>query len=49
MKEWFGKDKYYVCHSWLLSLELKHILPKSSNIIPFQNHLDVPLQMDMVY
>lgn len=39
--EWFGKEKDYVCHSWLLSPDLKNILPESSNIIQFQNHFDV--------
>lgn len=39
--QWFGREKDYVCHSWLLSPDLKNILSEDSNIIQFQNHFDV--------
>lgn len=31
------RDKNYVCYSWLLAPELKHLLPPDSNILAFQS------------
>lgn len=39
--QWFGKDREYLCHSWLLYPGLKEVLPKDSNILKFQEHFDV--------
>jgi len=36
-REFFGADSVFVCESWLLELELKTLLPETSNIIRFQN------------
>lgn len=37
--EYAGKDVY--CHSWLLSPQLKELLPESSNILRFQELFDI--------
>ena len=40
--EFFGKDyQIYFCDSWLLSPVLREILPKSSNIIRFQDLFEI--------
>ena len=44
-KEFWGEDKLYVCHSWLLFPDLDEILSESSNIKEFRKHFKV-LQVD---
>jgi len=34
-------DARYVCHSWLLSPQLKELLPANSNIVSFQNRFAI--------
>ena len=43
--KFFGKDKLYVCHSWLLYPGLEEVLNKTSNIKEFRRHFNV-LQVD---
>lgn len=44
-KEYFGTDKPYVCHSWLLYPGLDEVLSEKSNIREFRKHFKV-LQTD---
>lgn len=44
-KEYFGADKPYVCHSWLLYPGLDAVLSETSNIREFRRHFEV-LQID---
>ena len=44
-KEYFGIDKPYVCHSWLLYPGLDEVLSEKSNIREFRKHFKV-LQTD---
>lgn len=37
----WGTEFPYVCHSWLLGVELKEILTETSNIIRFQSFFDI--------
>lgn len=37
----FGKERQYICHSWLLFSGLKEILPEESNILRFQELFDI--------
>lgn len=39
--QWFGSEKPYICHSWLLYPKLDQILSAESNIIRFQNLFDI--------
>lgn len=39
--DFWGRDLPYLCHSWLLYPGLRDILPKSSNIIQFQNEFQL--------
>lgn len=38
---WFGKERQYFCHSWLLFPELRKLLPQKSNILLFQDFFDI--------
>lgn len=44
-KEFWGADKLYVCHSWLLYPGLDEVLSETSNIREFREHFKV-LQVD---
>lgn len=44
-KEYFGADKPYICHSWLLYPDLDAVLSETSNIREFRKHFKV-LQTD---
>lgn len=44
-KSYFGSDKLYVCHSWLLYPGLDEVLSEKSNIREFRKHFKV-LQVD---
>ena len=44
-KEFWGDDKPYVCHSWLLYPGLDEVLSENSNIREFRKHFKV-LQVD---
>ena len=44
-KEFWGDDKPYVCHSWLLYPSLDEVLSETSNIREFRRHFKV-LQVD---
>ena len=44
-KEFWGEDKTYVCHSWLLYPGLDEVLSETSNIREFRKHFKV-LQID---
>lgn len=39
--QWFGMEKKYICHSWLLSPGLREVLPADSNILRFQSRFQV--------
>lgn len=43
--EWFGKERQYICHSWLLYPGLAHVLLPESNIMKFQKQFTI-LEVD---
>lgn len=40
-REWWGTDRLYVCHSWLLYPQLDEVLSEQSNIREFRKHFKV--------
>lgn len=39
--QWFGTDKPFICHSWMLFPGLKALLPEDSNIMKFQKRFEI--------